>query len=92
MGIEHAELIRRILDAALTRLGMHDRHMRGPRDDDPREARVAVLYNAPVLEPDHPDAASEADVVAVARVVTEALARQGSRPGRRRPGRRRCDS
>jgi D-alanine-D-alanine ligase len=35
--------------------------------------RVAVLYNAPQLPPDHPDALSEADVVAVARTVVLAL-------------------
>lgn len=35
--------------------------------------RVAVLYNAPALPPGHPDAASEAGVVRVARAVAEAL-------------------
>ncbi len=39
--------------------------------------RVAVLYNAPTLPPGHPDAASEADVVAVASAVAEALRSQG---------------
>jgi D-alanine-D-alanine ligase len=34
---------------------------------------VAVLYNEPVLPADHPDARSEADVVAVAHAVGEAL-------------------
>ena len=40
-----------------------------------RRTKVAVLYNAPTLPPDHPDAASEADVAGVARVVAEALTR-----------------
>ncbi len=35
--------------------------------------RVTVLHNAPVLPPDHPDAVAEADVVAVAQAVAEAL-------------------
>jgi len=35
--------------------------------------RVAVLYNAPVLPPEHPDFASESDVVAVAFAIAEAL-------------------
>ncbi|MBV8609531.1 MAG: D-alanine--D-alanine ligase [Singulisphaera sp.] len=39
--------------------------------------RVAVLYNAPVLAVDHPNAASEADVVEVARAVAEALDADG---------------
>ena len=39
--------------------------------------RVAVLYNAPTLPTGHPDAASEADVVAVASVVLDALIGQG---------------
>ena len=42
-----------------------------------RRTRVAVLYNAPTLPPDHPDAASEADVAEVARVVADALVRHG---------------
>jgi D-alanine-D-alanine ligase len=42
-----------------------------------RRLRVAVLFNAPSLPPDHPDSASEADVVEVARVVAEGLVRQG---------------
>lgn len=42
-----------------------------------RRTRVAVLYNAPVLPPDHPDSASEADVVAVARAVVAGLGRSG---------------
>jgi D-alanine-D-alanine ligase len=40
-----------------------------------RRTKVAVLYNSPTLEPDHPDWASEADVADVARVVAEALVR-----------------
>jgi D-alanine-D-alanine ligase len=40
-----------------------------------RRTKVAVLYNAPMLPPDHPDSASEADVADVARVVAEALVR-----------------
>ena len=39
----------------------------------PARPRVAVLYNAPALPPDHPDYASEADVVAVAQAIAEAL-------------------
>jgi D-alanine-D-alanine ligase len=42
-----------------------------------RKPRVAVLFNSPTLPPEHPDSASEADVVEVARVVAEGLARQG---------------
>lgn len=42
-----------------------------------RPTRVAVLYNAPALPPGHPDAASEGDVVAVARAVADGLARMG---------------
>ncbi len=42
-----------------------------------RRSRAAVLYNAPVLPAGHPDSASEADVVAVARVVSDALTRSG---------------
>ncbi len=38
---------------------------------------VAVLYNAPVLSPDHPNYHSEADVVAVAKTVVSALERGG---------------
>lgn len=45
-----------------------------------RRPRVAVLYNAPVLPADHPDHASEAGVVAVARSVSEALKAHGFRP------------
>jgi D-alanine-D-alanine ligase len=40
-----------------------------------RRTRVAVLYNAPTLPPEHPDSASEADVAGVARVVADALTR-----------------
>jgi D-alanine-D-alanine ligase len=39
--------------------------------------RVAVLYNAPVLPRDHPDADSEDGVVAAARAVAAALKGQG---------------
>jgi len=39
--------------------------------------KVAVLYNAPALPPEHPDAASEADVVAVARAIAEELGARG---------------
>jgi D-alanine-D-alanine ligase len=38
-----------------------------------RSPRVAVVYNEPALPPDHPDAASEADVVAMATAVAAAL-------------------
>jgi D-alanine-D-alanine ligase len=41
--------------------------------------RVAVLYNAPVLPSDHPDAESERGVVDVARAVVKALKSQGAR-------------
>ncbi len=39
--------------------------------------RVAVLFNEPTLPPGHPDAASEADVVAVAETVAKALGGHG---------------
>jgi D-alanine-D-alanine ligase len=39
--------------------------------------RVVVLYNAPALPAGHPDAVSEADVVEVARVVSDVLDRAG---------------
>lgn len=42
-----------------------------------RRTRVAILYNAPMLRPEHPDSASEADVAGVARVVAEGLVRHG---------------
>lgn len=42
-----------------------------------KRTKVAVLYNAPTLKPEHPDSASEADVAEVARVVAEALVRHG---------------
>jgi len=38
-----------------------------------RRARVAAVYNEPVLPAGHPDAASEADVVEVARAICAAL-------------------
>jgi D-alanine-D-alanine ligase len=41
---------------------------------------ATVLYNAPGLPPGHADAASEADVVDVARVVAEALREHGFAP------------
>jgi len=40
-------------------------------------ARVAVLYNAPSLPPDHPDHSSEADVVEVAHAVAGSLCDRG---------------
>lgn len=43
-------------------------------------ARVAVVYNEPVLPPDHPDAVSEGDVAAVAGAVAHALAGSGFTP------------
>jgi D-alanine-D-alanine ligase len=42
-----------------------------------KAARVAVLYNAPVLPPEHPEAESEFDVVRVARAVVAALKSRG---------------
>jgi len=39
--------------------------------------RVAVVYNAPTLGPDHRDAASEGDVVGVATAVADALRQSG---------------
>jgi D-alanine-D-alanine ligase len=42
-----------------------------------RRPHVAVLYNAPMLPPEHPDAVSEADVVAVAHAVAAALNASG---------------
>ncbi|MEO6810347.1 MAG: D-alanine--D-alanine ligase, partial [Isosphaeraceae bacterium] len=42
-----------------------------------RRPRVAVLYNAPTLSPDHPDFASEAGVVAAARAVVLELRNHG---------------
>ena len=41
---------------------------------------MAVAYNAPVLPPEHPDHASEADVVDVARAVGQALSETGFTP------------
>jgi D-alanine-D-alanine ligase len=42
--------------------------------------RVAVVYNEPVLPADHPDAASEWDVVQMAGAVSTALESQGLEP------------
>ena len=39
--------------------------------------RIAVLYNPPTLPPGHPDYASEADVVEVARIVAACLTGHG---------------
>jgi D-alanine-D-alanine ligase len=39
--------------------------------------RVVVLYNAPVLPPDHPDALAEADVCAVAQSLAAAMGQHG---------------
>lgn len=39
--------------------------------------RAAVVYNEPVLPPDHPDAVSEAEVVEVAQFVVDALGARG---------------
>jgi D-alanine-D-alanine ligase len=44
------------------------------------EPRVAVVYNSPVLPDDHPDAASEGDVVAVAAAVADALRASNNSP------------
>jgi D-alanine-D-alanine ligase len=46
----------------------------------PERPTVAIVYNEPVLPPDHPDAVSEADVVAVAQGVAEVLSGQGFKP------------
>jgi D-alanine-D-alanine ligase len=40
-------------------------------------ARVAIVYNEPVLPTDHPDAASESDVIHVAEAVAAALSSSG---------------
>jgi D-alanine-D-alanine ligase len=45
-----------------------------------RPGRVAVVYNEPVLPAEHPDAASERDVVAVAEAVSHALTASGYEP------------
>ncbi len=45
-----------------------------------RKPRVAVVYNAPALPPDHRDAASESDVVEVAHAVAIALEGQSFTP------------
>ena len=88
MGLSHADLIRRILDAALARRRPGRAPSRG-RAVTASRPRVAVLYNAPVLPADHPDAASEADVVEVAaRSSPRPWTRTGSTP-RRWPRRRR---
>jgi D-alanine-D-alanine ligase len=39
--------------------------------------QVTVLYNAPILPPDHPDAIAEADVAEVARTIAAALGERG---------------
>ncbi len=51
------------------------------------KARVAVLYNEPVLPPDHPDAASESGVIAAARAISRSLKARGFKawPLRARP-------
>jgi D-alanine-D-alanine ligase len=46
----------------------------------PHRPRVTVLYNAPVLPPDHPDSVSEADVFQVACAIAESLESRGFRP------------
>jgi D-alanine-D-alanine ligase len=43
----------------------------------PAEARVTVLYNAPILPPGHPDAIAEADVSDVANCIAAALGASG---------------
>ncbi|WP_406700827.1 D-alanine--D-alanine ligase [Singulisphaera sp. Ch08] len=43
----------------------------------PVRLKVAVLYNAPVLPPEHPDAVSESDVVEVAQAVAAGLDENG---------------
>src|SRR5437660_576080 len=42
-----------------------------------RPTRVLVLYNQPVLAPDHPDAASERDVLETVEVVSGYLLHEG---------------
>jgi D-alanine-D-alanine ligase len=42
-----------------------------------RRPKVTVLHNAPALPPDHPDAAAEFDVVAVANAISAVLGDQG---------------
>ncbi len=69
MGSSYPDLIRRILHVEPDEGGVEDVSR--------RRTRVAVLYNAPMLPPDHPDSASEADVAEVARVVAEGLVRHG---------------
>jgi D-alanine-D-alanine ligase len=44
---------------------------------DGAAARVTILYNAPILPADHPDARAEADVLHVVQAVAEALGAQG---------------
>lgn len=45
-----------------------------------RRPRVAVVHNAPALSPDHPDAASEAEVIEAAEAVSAALESSGMEP------------
>ena len=39
--------------------------------------RILVLYNEPVLPPDHPDAESEYDILATVEVVSRTIADAG---------------
>jgi D-alanine-D-alanine ligase len=43
---------------------------------------ILVLYNLPVLAPDHPDAVAESETIDTARIVAEALAHAGYRVSR----------
>ncbi len=71
VGIDHAELVRRILTAAIERhriarrcFGVVGQVSMTPRLD------VLVLHNTPALPPDHPDYASEAGVLESVAAVT----------------------